>query len=119
MLFIIYVLFILLIIIYIYYKTYENTELVIGESFINRDNSLEELGEVKQHINSILDNHYGDYPISYTLEEVIEIQKTFNENKTHYNTKVKLVNSNDLLLKKYNITYTVDNNNNILSFKID
>jgi len=112
MLLLIFLLFIIIITLYVYYKTYESFETVSdGESFINRDNSLEDITYATKCVNTILDDFNQNYNKTYILKDIFNIEKSFPEvGKTYYNISTKMHNTTDYLDKSYNIKFFVIDN---------
>lgn len=112
MIVLIFILFILLIIMYVYYKTYESFEVVTdGETFINRDNSLEDINYAKECLNTILNDFNENFNKTYVLNDIIKLDKSYIDNNIIiYNLDINMHNTTDYLNKPYKISFKVDNN---------
>ena len=114
MLLVIFSLFILLAIIYVYYKTYESFEVVTdGETFINRDNSLEDINYVNSCLNIILEDFNNSYNKKYNLVSIGNIDKSYKNDIIIYLVKTVLSNNSNYQNRDTTVHFSVDTNGNI------
>lgn len=119
MLLIIFSLFILLSIMYVYYKTYESFEIVTdGETFINRDNSLEDINYVDRCLNIILNDFNNNYNKKYNLVSIGNIDKSYKNDIIIYLVKTVISNNSNYQKRDTTVHFSVDAKGEIELIKI-